>query len=193
MTNIITTGNPNYGLAAGINKIIGGNFASRSNGYDLESDDGMDKFCQAALDYDVIIINCYTEKMNNYSQVRLLHKLYVKFYELNLKKYIICIGSIADHINKEQSWIKYISYSSEKLALKNLCQTINHNRNTISPNIKCTYVSLGHMHTPLVDRYHPTEIKLDTEHVAETLKWIINSKECVEEITLTKDKLNGLE
>jgi hypothetical protein len=186
MTNIITTGNPNYGLANGIDKIIGGSFASRSNGYDLETDAGMEDFCQTAIDYDVIIINCYTEKMNNYSQVRLLHKLYILFHEKNVKKHIICIGSISDHINKEQPWLKYLSYSSEKLALKNLCQTINHNRNLISPNIKCTYVSLGHMHTPLVDRYHPNEIKLNTEYVAETINWIILAPEAIEEITITK-------
>jgi hypothetical protein len=191
MTNIITTGNPKYGLAEGINKIIGGSFASRSNGYDLETDDGMDNFCQTAMKYDAIIINCYTEKMNNYSQARLLHKLYILFHEKNVKKYIICIGSISDHINKEQTWLKYLSYSSEKLALKNLCQVINHNRNLISPNIKCTYVSLGHMHTPLVDSYHPDEIKLNTEYVAEKLKWLLNTEECIEEITITKDKYNG--
>ena len=188
---ILTTGNPNYGLAKGINAFFTSSFASRNNGYDLETDSGMDKFCNTALNYDVVIVNCYTEKMNNYSQARLLHKLYVKFYELDLKKHIICIGSISDHINKEQPWIKYLSYSSEKLALKNLCQTINHNRSTISPNIKCTYVSLGHMHTPLVDKYHPDEIKLNTEYVANSLQWIINAIECIEEITITKDKNNG--
>lgn len=191
MSKIITTGNSAYGLAAGINKIIGGDFASRSNGYNLETDDGMDKFCKTALDYDVVIVNCYTEKMNNYSQARLLHKLYVLSHEKNIKKHIVCIGSISDHINKEQPWLKYLSYSSEKLALKNLCQTINHNRSTISPNIKCTYVSLGHMHTPLVDRYHPTEDKLNTDYVAKILQWIIDDAECIEEITITKDRNIG--
>lgn len=191
MSKIITTGNPAYGLAAGINKIIGGDFASRSTGHDLETDNGMDEFCKTALNYDIVIVNCYTEKMNNYSQVRLLHKLYVLFHEKNIKKHIICIGSISDHINKEQPWLKYLSYSSEKLALKNLCQTINHNRSTISPNIKCTYVSLGHMHTPLVDRYHPTEDKLNTDYVAKILQWIIDNVECIEEITITKDRNIG--
>lgn len=191
MIKVITTGNPNYGLAAGISKIIGGSFASRSNGYDLETDNGMDKFCQTAIDYNVIIVNCYTEKMNNYSQARLLHKLYIKFHELNLKKHIICIGSISDHINKEQPWLKYISYGSEKLALQRLCETINHNKENVSPLIKCTYISLGHMHTPLVDRYHPNEIKLNTDYVAEIIDWIIKAPECIESITLTKDKTNG--
>jgi len=186
-THILTTGNPKYGLAAGIDKIIGGSFASRSSGCDLDNDEGMDKFCQLALDYDVIIVNCYTEKMNNYSQARLLHKLYILFHELNLKKYIICVGSISDHINKEQTWLKYLSYGSEKLALKNLCQVINHNRNVISPNIKCTYISLGHMHTPLVDRYHPDELKLSTEYVANKIKWLIDTEESIEEITITKN------
>jgi hypothetical protein len=185
--HVLTTGNPKYGLAAGIDKIIGGSFASRSNGCDLGNDEGMDKFCQLALDYDVIIVNCYTEKMNNYSQARLLHKLYILFHELNLKKYIICVGSISDHINKEQTWLKYLSYGSEKLALKNLCQVINHNRNVISPNIKCTYISLGHMHTPLVDRYHPDELKLSTEYVANKIKWLIDTEESIEEITITKN------
>lgn len=192
MTKVLTTGNPKYGLAQGIDKVIGSSFASRSNGYNLENDEGMEKFCQLAIDYDVVIINCYTEKMNNYSQARLLHKLYILFHELNLKKHIICIGSISDHINKEQTWLKYLSYSSEKLALKNLCQVINHNRENVSPFIKCTYVSLGHMHTPLVDGYHPTEIKLNTAYVAEVIQWIIDAPECIEEITITKDKQNEL-
>jgi hypothetical protein len=192
MNRILTTGNPSYGLATSIQKIIGGTFASRSSGYDLGTEEGMDAFCNTALDYDVIILNCYTEKMNNYSQARLLHKLYTLFHEKNLKKHIICIGSISDHINKEQPWLKYLSYGPEKVALKQLCEVINHNRENVTPFIKCTYVSLGHMHTPLVDRYHPTEIKLSTEYVAKVLQWIIDSPECIEAITLTKDKFHEL-
>jgi hypothetical protein len=188
---VLTTGNPKYGLAEGIAKTLKSSFASRSNGYDLSSDEGMDKFVHLAINYDIIIINCYTEKMNNYSQVRLLHKLYTQAQEQSLKIHIICIGSISDHINTEQSWLKYISYGAEKLALQRLCETINHNRENISPQIKCTYLSLGHMHTPLVDRYHPAEIKLNTEYVASLIKWIIDSPECIESITITKDKENG--
>ena len=188
---ILTTGNPKYGLAEGIAKTLKSSFASRSNGYDLSSDQGMDKFVHLAINYDIIIINCYTEKMNNYSQVRLLHKLYTQAQEQNLKIHIICIGSISDHINTEQSWLKYISYGAEKLALQRLCETINHNRENISPQIKCTYLSLGHMHTPLVDRYHPQEIKLNTEYVASVIRWIIDAPECIESITITKDKHNG--
>lgn len=185
---ILTTGNPNYGLASAINRT---SYASRSNGYDLSTDEGMDKFCHVATHYDVIILNCYTEKMNNYSQVRLLHKLYMLFEATKQNVHIISIGSISDHINKEQPWLKYISYGSEKLALKQLCETINHNRDSVTPNIKCTYISLGHMHTPLVDSYHPDEVKLDTKYVAEVIDWIINAPECIESITLTKDKNNG--
>ena len=130
---IITTGNPKYGLASAIKNT---SYASRSNGYDLSTDEGMNKFCHVAVNYDVIIINCYTEKMNNYSQVRLLHMLY-ELFEANKKDvHFICIGSISDHINKEQPWLKYISYGAEKLALQRLCETINHNREEITPNIK---------------------------------------------------------
>ena len=188
---IITTGNPKYGLAQGISNIFKSNFASRTNGYDLSNDEGMDKFVHLASNYDVVILNCYTEKMNNYSQVRLLHKLYTLSIEQKTKLHIICIGSISDHITTEQPWIKYISYGAEKLALQRLCETINHNRENISPNVKCTYISLGHIHTPLVDRYHPDEIKLNTEYVANVIKWIIDAPECIESITLTKDKQNG--
>lgn len=182
---ILTTGNPKYGLASAIKST---SYASRSNGYDLSNDEGMTKFCHTALNYDVVILNCYTEKMNNYSQVRLLHELYLLCTEQNKKIHIICIGSISDHINKEQPWLKYISYGAEKLALKQLCQTINHNRENITPFVKCTYISLGHMHTPLVDRYHPEESKLNTQYVAEVIEWIIDAPECIEEITVTKDK-----
>jgi len=185
---IITTGNPNYGLASSIKNT---SYASRSNGYDLSTDEGMNTFCQVAIHYDVIIINCYTEKMNNYSQARLLHMLYELFEENKKPVHFVCIGSISDHINKNQPWLKYISYSAEKLALQRLCETINHNREEITPNVKCTYLSLGHMHTPLVDRYHPEEIKLNTEYVADVIEWIINAPECIESITLTKDKSNG--
>lgn len=191
ITHILTTGNPSYGLAAGINTLLKSSFASRSNGYDLSTDEGMDKFCHIACHYDVVILNCYTEKMNNYSQVRLLHKLYVDWEQSNKSGHVICIGSISDHINAAQPWLKYISYSSEKIALKQLCQTINHNRTNITPNIKCTYMSLGHMHTPYVDKLHPDEPKLNTEYVASVIKWIIDAPECVEDITLTKNMKHG--
>jgi hypothetical protein len=115
-----------------------------------------------------------------------------ELFEANKKTvHLICIGSISDHINKEQPWLKYISYGAEKLALQRLCETINHNREDITPNVKCTYISLGHMHTPLVDRYHPDEVKLNTEYVADVIQWIIDAPECIESITLTKDKTNG--
>lgn len=184
---IITTGNPKYGLAAGIDATLNSSFASRTTGYDLSTDEGMDKFCHVACHYDVVIVNCYTEKMNNYSQARLLHKLYVGWQETGNHGHLICIGSISDHINTAQPWMKYVSYSSEKLALKQLCQTINHNRETVSPNIKCTYISLGHMHTPYVDKLHPAESKLTTTSVAELIKTIIYMADCIEEITFTKD------
>lgn len=186
---VLTTGNPNYGLATGIKNVIGGSFASRTSGYDLSTDDGMSKFCHVAGHYDVIILNCYTEKMNNYSQARLLHMLYEMFH--NKSMHVICIGSISDHINQAQPWMKYISYGAEKLALQRLCETINHNREEVSPKFKCTYMSLGHMHTPLVDRYHPEEIKMQVDHVASVIKWIIDAPECIEAITMTKDKSNG--
>jgi hypothetical protein len=188
MKKILTTGNPNYGLASSIKNT---DYASRSNGYDLSTDEGMEKFCNTALQYDVVILNCYTEKMNNYSQARLLHQLYELFEANKMPVHFICIGSISDHINKEQTWLKYISYGAEKLALQRLCETINHNRENITPNIKCTYMSLGHMHTPLVDRYHPDEVKLNTEYVAQVIDWIVMAPECIESITLTKDKVNG--
>jgi hypothetical protein len=188
---IITTGNPTYGLASGINAVIGGRFCSKSTGYDLATDDGMNKFVYDAQPYDVVIINCYTDKMNNYSQARLLHKLYTTWQETGASGHAICIGSISDHINTLQPSMKYISYASEKLALKNLCQTINHNRVSMTQNIKCTYVSLGHMHTPYVDKLHPSEVKLDVTYVASVLKWIIDAPECIEEITLTKNAANG--
>ena len=47
------------------------------------------------------------------------------------------------------------------------------------------------MHTPLVDKYHPAEVKLNTEYVATVIKWVIDAPECIESITLTKDKQNG--
>ena len=53
----MTTGNPKYGLASAIKNT---SYASRSNGYDLSTDEGMNKFCHVAVNYDVIIINCYT-------------------------------------------------------------------------------------------------------------------------------------
>lgn len=188
---VFTTGNPKYGLASAISSVLVSDFASRSTGFNLDNDEGMDKFCLKALDYDVVIINCYTEKMNNYSQARLLHKLYELLIQHNKKQHVICIGSISDHIQKEQEWIKYISYGAEKVALKVLCQQINHNRENVTPLIKCTYVSLGHMHTPYVDRLHPEETKLTTDYVARVIKWIIDAPEAIEEITLTKDKANG--
>jgi len=189
---LITSGNPNYGLAKSISQLIGGHFCSRSTGYDLQDDTGMDLFVTASMNYDVAILNCYTEKMNNYSQARLLHKLYIEWEQTKKAGHIICIGSISDHVNTEQPWLKYLSYGAEKLALRQLCQTINHNRSSISPQIKCSYVSLGHMHTPLVDRYHPDEIKLSTNYVTSMLKLIIDCPECIEEITITKDR-HGLE
>jgi hypothetical protein len=181
----LVTGNKEYGLAQALAKHLDADFVSRSNDYDLSLDEGMDKCAELSTEYDCVFINCYTEKMNNYSQARLLHKIYAKWLELEKGGHLVCIGSISDTFSsKGQEWIKYLSYGTEKLALKDLSHLINQNRETCSPNISCSYVSLGHMHTPYVDRLHPDERKLSTDRVATLLKWVLEQPEFIEEIRI---------
>ena len=188
--NVLVSGNPRYGLAESLNKVFTATFVSRSTcGVDLCFDEGMDEFVKLSHSYSHIIVNSYTEKMNNYSQVRLLHKLYVSWVERQKKGHIICIGSMLDHcVGQEQRWLKYLSYGTEKLALKNLSETISRNRESFSPGVECTYVALGHMHTPYTDRLHPNEEKLNTLYVANVIKWIIEQEDCIESICVTRRK-----
>ena len=41
---LITTGNPEIGLASGIAKVVDSDFCSRTNGWDLNNEDTQDKF-----------------------------------------------------------------------------------------------------------------------------------------------------
>ena len=185
----ITTGNPETGLASGIAKVLDSDFCSRTNGWDLNNEDTQDKFVKYTNLYDGVILNAHTLVGNlAYVQARLMHKIYVNWQDQGRTGHLIGIGSITDHINTEQPWIKYISYRAEKVALENICQTINHNRANISPGIKCSYISVGHMHTPYVDKLHPKEKKLTVEEVAQCIKYIVESPMCIEEITLTADR-----
>jgi len=185
----ITTGNPETGLASGIAKVLDSDFYSRSNGWDINDEEIQNKFVELTHQYDGVILNAHTLVGNlAYVQARMMHKIYVSWLEAGKTGHLIGIGSITDHINTEQPWIKYISYRAEKVALENICQTINHNRTNVSPGILCTYISVGHMHTPYVDRLHPEEKKLTVEEVAECIKYIAESKMCIEEITITANR-----
>ena len=188
---ILVSGNKDYGLAMGINHVMGGDYYSTSNGYDFSKEEDQYGFVKKSLHYDVVILNCHTKVANlSYQQAKMMHKIYVSWLEEKKTGHLFGIGSITDHINTEQPWIKYISYRAEKVALKNLCQTINHNRANVSPGIKCTYLSVGHMHTPFVDKLHPNEKKLHVVDVAKLIKQIAETDLCIEEMTVTADRNN---
>lgn len=162
---ILITGNPKQGLAKSLSKLYpDAIFASRSNGYDLTSDNGRNKFLELIEKADIIINNSALFRFN---QTVLLDMIYKKCLELKKSTRIICIGSTTDRSSKGTQWL----YNAEKKALRDYCNSLGM-IGVWEGGPKVTLISLGSLSN--VQNKHPTRTCLDIDTAASYIKWIID-------------------
>lgn len=163
---ILTTGNPTYGLAAAISEIVGGDFASRSSGFELTSDDGRSRLVEHSLDYDVFI-NCAA--LWKFHQTLVLEAVFNRWKETGKRGRIINIGSTADTGVRGSSW----RYPIEKKALRDMSRNLSYT-SIGGTGIAVTYVSYGYLSTPSVETKHPDKRKIDPIYAAGIIQWVID-------------------
>lgn len=156
MLKILCTGNPqDPGIAKELQKLYPNTtFISRSSGYDLLSNDGIDKFKQIVSEYDVFINH---SQLIPDGQVKLL----TLASEILKNARIINIGSVLEF--DKWKWIDPES-AKEKVKLRELSLSLN------SESLKTTHIVVGGLKS--TDDDH---MRLDPMDVAKSIKWILES------------------
>ena len=174
---ILISGNPAYGLAKELVKIYpDAFFASRTNGFDLTTKVGQEKFADLAKDYSVIINLSALWKFN---QTVLLDVTYKKCSETKHRPHIICIGSTTDRVKNSKVWL----YNAEKKALRDYCNTLSLN-GVWDKGPKITLISFGSLSN--VQAKHLDRKCLDIEQAALYIKWVVEQPAniCINEISI---------
>jgi len=168
---ILVVGNPNYGLAQAFSETFKADFLSRSNGFDLSQKSIQVQCAEKSLNYDVFII---CSSLYDFHQVKILRIVYEMWKRHKHNGQIICLGSTADTPVRGTAWI----YPIEKKALKAYCRNLSlaalggHGHNP--PGIRVTYLSPGHIKTPVEDEKYPDVAKIDPKYLAQVVIWILS-------------------
>lgn len=163
----IVSGNPTYGLAEAIHRRLGGDFHSRSNGFDLCSDHDRRRFVEASHGYDVFI-NCAA--LWRFHQSLLLEAVWDSWKNVGKTGHIISIGSTADTGVRGGKWL----YPIEKKALKDLNRNLTYSAIGGS-GIKVTLLSYGYLSTPNVEVKHPDKKKMTVDQAVDVIEWVLNA------------------
>lgn len=183
--NILITGNANVGLAKSLFKLYpDATYVSRSNGYDLTTNDGQNKLLEIIEKYDVIINSSALHKFN---QSILLDKIYKRCTELNLRPYIINVGSTTDRVKNGKAWL----YNAEKKALRDYSNTLGIN-GVWNVGPKITYISFGTLSNN--QDKHPDRKCIDINLAALYIKWLLDQpvQLCINEISIDPLQYNLL-
>lgn len=180
---VLVTGNPNYGIAESINKNFHGHelsFYSRNyNDFDLNNPEKIAELVNVSLQFDVFINNA---RLAKYNQVKLYEEVYRRWALEKKQGLIINMGSTADTARDAN-----YTYASEKAALKKASEGGSFANNFKNSGIKVTYISVGWVATPVLNRSLPNVKKHSPDEIALLLKWIVEypvSSSCINEIRL---------
>ena len=189
MKKILITGSRNYGLCEAMCKLfdtmsdIEYETASRSNGYQLDTNEGQKKLAEHYINgnFDIFINNSAIWK---FQQVMIVEGVFNAMEEADRKGHIINIGSTADTGVKGRSW----RYPTEKKALKAYNRDLTYKAMGGS-NIKTTLISPGSLTTSSVMKKHPDRKLIDVEYIAELVVWAINQPEYINVNELSIDPI----
>lgn len=167
---ILITGNPNYAIGEALNTILNSHelkfVGKRTSGIDLNDLATMDKFSIFSLDYDVFINN---SRLDNFSQSILFNKVYNTWLDNKKSGQIINIGSTGD-TGRDKQWL----YGPEKIALRKATEQASYTSAFKQSGIKVTYLAMGWVATPLVEKYEPNVKKHSPDEIAKLIKWILD-------------------
>jgi hypothetical protein len=151
---ILCTGNPNVpGIAYYIKEIFPDTiFISRSNGFDLLTNQGLDKFKNVIKNYNIFINHSQLIPTGQVKLLKIVHDSWSNGHVIN-------IGSVLEF--EKWKWID-IDSAREKIKLKELSLELN------SENFKTSHIIIGGLRSTDNDT-----MRLDPKEVAESIKWIL--------------------
>jgi hypothetical protein len=153
---ILCTGNPKDGIACSLKAMYPDTtFISRSNGYDLTTPAGLNKFKSLLSDYNVFI---------NHSQLYgdLQGQLLTIVSQTWTHGHVVNIGSVLEF--KKWEFIE-LSAAEEKRKLRDLSLELS------SEHFKTTHLIVGGLQSCNDD-----PLRIHTDRVAETIKWILENE-----------------
>jgi len=156
MMKILCTGNPKDGIACSLKAIYPDTtFISRSNGYDLTTPAGLNKFKSLLPDYDIFI---------NHSQLQgnLQSQLLTLVSKAWTHGQVVNIGSVLEF--KKWEFIEPTA-AEEKRKLRDLSLELS------SEHFKTTHLIVGGLQS-----YNNDPLRIHTDCVAETIKWILENR-----------------
>jgi hypothetical protein len=159
MFKILCTGNPkDIGIAMEIQKLFpSATFVSRSNGYDLNTNEGLEKFNNLIVNYNVLINNSFVNSNNQETLLLMARKQWISGHVFN-------IGSFAEYSKWKTIYpIKHM----EKNKLKELGLKIT------DENFKVTHITVGVFQSSAKTN---TLLSMDPKNIANTIKWIMELK-----------------
>jgi len=160
MFKILCTGNPEHiGIAMEIKKLFPDTtFVSRTNGYDLKTDEGLDKLRSIVKNYNVFINNAHVSRG---SQLKIL-KLVSEEWDVG---HIFNIGSI----NEYKKWLPAdLDIYEEVNEFKELGLTLT------DEHFKVTHVTVGGFKSSSKPR--GLETMMDPKHIAVAIKWVMEAE-----------------
>ena len=153
---ILCTGNPSFGIAQSLQKIYPNiTFISRSNGYDLTTEEGVSKFKKLVLEYEVFINHSQLE--SDYQR-----KLLTYTNQVWSSGHVINIGSVIEF--KQWEWIEPTA-AEEKRQLRDLSLSLS------SEHFKTTHLIVGGLQSCNDD-----PLRIHTDRIAETIKWVLENE-----------------
>jgi hypothetical protein len=153
---ILCTGNPTSGIAQSIQKLYPETmFVSRSNGYNLTTDEGIEKFKKLLPDYNVFINHAQLTGTTQCNLLNITRDLWATGYVIN-------IGSVIEF--KRWEWLEPKA-AEEKRKLRDLSLELN------SEHFKTTHLIVGGLQSCNND-----PLRIHTDRIAETIKWILENE-----------------
>lgn len=141
---------------------------SRSNGYDLNNQDAMDRIVNETLDADIFFNNAFNV-LGGFAQTKLLHDLYHRWKDK--EGWIFNLSSVAsDYISgrKEEKL-----YPITKVALDSYAKQLT----WLLPRVNIVLIRPGRVDTPLIKPIPGR--KLRVSDVVNTVEWVLNQPEDV--------------
>lgn len=184
MKKILISGNSQTGLSSAIGRLYPGQveFASRSTGYDLCSQQGRDAFSELSTVADIVIV---CAALYQFQQTVLLDSVNRVCRSKSRTPHIIVVGSTTDRVKNGRPWI----YNAEKKALRDYSNTLALGGVWDAASPKVSYISFGTLSNN--QHKHIDRKCLDIDQAASYIKWLIDQPLCVNINEISIDPMQG--
>ena len=177
---------------------------SRSNGYEIGTEEGQRAIVDGIKDCDVFFNNAFDHNGDGSCQIDLLYKVW-KVWRTRKTK-IVCMSSIGCDLQKQKDEVPpwdegkgFLGYDTYKVGLDHACKQLS-----MLPywdlGYQCKIINIrpGLVDTPFVSNENLKQLgyeewttarKMDPKYIAEVVLWTIQQPEHIMSITIADDQL----